>query len=133
MQMSEEIRNASAVVPKIIVGSLLVNGILALLTILTILFCIQDQDYVFSFPGSPFIAVILQATESRAGTTVMVSLVTFLIIFAAVSFVATASRMTWAFARDRGLPGWNHLSKVSPFTTRAIQMNVATYLGAVVR
>lgn len=110
--MSEEIRNASAVVPKVIVGSLLMNGVLAFLTLFAILFCIQDLDYVFDFPSSPFVAVLLQGTGSRSGTTAMVAIVTFLIIFAAVSFLATASRMTWAFARDRGLPGWQSLSKV---------------------
>ena len=110
--MSEEIRNASAVVPKVIVGSLIVNGIMAFLTLLTILFCIQDLDYVLSFPGTAFAGEILQAVGSRSGTTAMVAIVTLLIIFASVSYVATASRMTWAFARDRGLPGWKYLSKV---------------------
>ena len=110
--MSEEIRNPSTVVPKVMVGELLVNGVLAFFTILSILYCIGYLDYVLGFPGLPFIAVILQAVGSRGGATVMVAVVTILIIFAAVSFVATASRMTWSFARDRGLPGWRYLNKV---------------------
>lgn len=111
-QMSEEIRNASTVVPRVIVGSLLVNGVLALLTLLSVLFCIGNLEFVLEFPSLPFIAVILQGVGSKGGATVMVAFVTVLIIFAAVSFVATASRMTWSFARDRGLPGWRYLSKV---------------------
>lgn len=34
-------------------------------------------------------------------------------IFATVGFLATASRMAWAFARERGLPGASTLAKVS--------------------
>lgn len=110
--MSEEIRNASTNVPRVMVGSLIANGILALLTLFAILFCIQDLKYVFDFSSLPFVAVLLQGIGNRAGTTAMVAIITFLIIFASVSFVATASRMTCAFARDRGLPGWEYLSKV---------------------
>ena len=34
-------------------------------------------------------------------------------IFATVGLLATASRMTWAFAREQGLPGSAYLSRVS--------------------
>lgn len=33
-------------------------------------------------------------------------------VFAAVGFLATASRMAWAFARERGLPGSSTLAQV---------------------
>lgn len=33
-------------------------------------------------------------------------------VFATIGFLATASRMMWAFARDRGLPFSDHLAKV---------------------
>ncbi|TAQ86145.1 hypothetical protein B7494_g5542 [Chlorociboria aeruginascens] len=134
--MSEEIRNASSVVPKVIVGSLLVNGVLAFLTLLSILFCIGNLDYVLEFPSLPFIAVIFQGIDNKAGTTAMVAIITILIIFAAVSFVATASRMTWSFARDRGLPGWKYLSKVDPRTSIpttavAVTMVLSCLLGLI--
>lgn len=32
--------------------------------------------------------------------------------FATTGFLATASRMTWAFAREKGLPGSSFLSRV---------------------
>ncbi|KAL9119505.1 MAG: hypothetical protein Q9187_003940 [Circinaria calcarea] len=47
----------------------------------------------------------------------MAALITILNICATISFVATASRMTWSFARDRGTPGWKYLSKVEPRST----------------
>lgn len=110
--MSEEIRNASTVVPRVMIACIIANGTLALLTLFAVLFCIGNLDFVLDFPSLPFIAVILQGVGSTGGATAMVTMVTILIIFAAVSYVATASRMTWSFARDRGLPGWRYLSKV---------------------
>jgi amino acid transporter len=43
-------------------------------------------------------------------------------IAATLSFVATASRMTFAFARDRGMPGWRwlgHVRAISPLRNEA--------------
>ncbi len=50
-------------------------------------------------------SVIIKATA-------MVCVILALIFFATISLIATASRMTWAFARDDGLPGSNWFSKV---------------------
>lgn len=43
----------------------------------------------------------------------MVALVAALAWCGAIGFAATASRMTWSFARDRGLPFYKVISKVS--------------------
>jgi len=37
-------------------------------------------------------------------------------ILACIGLLATASRMTWAFARERGIPGYNYLARVEPRT-----------------
>ena len=42
----------------------------------------------------------------------MVCVIVALGFFATISLIATASRMTWAFARDNGLPGSRSLSRV---------------------
>lgn len=44
--------------------------------------------------------------------TLQSSLIVAAVIFAATGFLTTASRMTWAFAREKGLPGSSWLSKV---------------------
>lgn len=46
------------------------------------------------------------------GGTVMCVVLIVLIWFAVIGFAATASRMTWSFARDRGLPFSNFIEKV---------------------
>lgn len=43
----------------------------------------------------------------------MASLIVGLLLCAVIGFLATASRMTWSFARDRGLPFHRFISKAS--------------------
>jgi choline transport protein len=90
-----------------------INGSLGFAMILTVLFRLGDVDAVLAEnPAFPFMAVFHQAVQSRAGAAVMASIVMLLTISANVGFSASTSRICWAFARDRGLPGWRVLSKV---------------------
>jgi amino acid transporter len=61
-----------------------------------------------------FIGTFYNATGSKAGATVMTSIITLLTLCSAISNVATASRQMFAFARDRGLPVADFLSYVRP-------------------
>lgn len=45
-------------------------------------------------------------------------------IFAAIAALATASRMTWAFARENGLPGSKYISRVSAMAWAAEKESV---------
>lgn len=109
--MSEEIQNAAAVVPNAMVLSITLNGVMGLGMLIAALFCLGDVETVLAAPYA-FMAIFQQAVGSDAGATAMSALVTVLMICALISFVATGSRMTWSFARDRGLPGWYYISKV---------------------
>lgn len=81
----------------------------------TFIFCLGDLNEVLSSPyGEPCIAVFFNATQSYAGTTVMTVILVIMLTSACISEVATASRQLWSFARDRGLPGSDWLSRVSP-------------------
>ncbi|TKA24371.1 hypothetical protein B0A54_17918 [Friedmanniomyces endolithicus] len=67
----------------------------------TYIFCIGDLDSVMNTAyGQPFIQVFFNATQSNAGTTVMVVIIIVMLTSAAVGEVATASRQLWSFARD---------------------------------
>ena len=110
--MSEEIQNASIIVPRAMIFSIALNGLMGFGMLLAALFCLGDTEMVLSAPFG-FIAIFQQAVGSVAGATAMSAIVTVLMICALISFVATGSRMTWSFARDRGLPGWYYLSMVS--------------------
>ena len=111
--MSEEIENPSVSVPRSIITSILINGCLGFGILMATLFGIGNLDDVLTSPtGFPFMEIFLQATRSTAGTTALASLVIALAICATIGLIATSSRMTWSFARDRGLPFSRILSKV---------------------
>ena len=113
--MSEEIKNPSLNVPRAILFSILINGALGFGMLVATLFCIGNVDEVLSTPTDfPFMAIFQQAVGSLSGASTMAAIVTILNVCSTFSYVATASRMTWSFARDRGTPGWKYLSKVCP-------------------
>ena len=113
VHMAEEVKNAAVNVPRSMFFTIFVNGALGIASFIALLFSIGDIDNVLSTPtGWPFIQIFYNATNSKAGTTAMTSLLITLIVFATFSYVASASRQLWAFARDRGVPGWQKISIV---------------------
>ncbi|KAH8703268.1 putative amino acid permease [Talaromyces proteolyticus] len=115
VHMAEETQNAPKVVPISIMFSVVVNGVLGFAMLIASLFCIGNlQEAIESPTGYPFMAIFLQGTNSVAGATTMASVVSVMAICATTGMLATASRMFWAFARDRGIPGWRLWSQVSP-------------------
>ena len=98
------------------IATAVLNGVLGFAALIAILFCAGNvADAETSPTGYPFIEIFYQATNSAGGATAMVCVILALVFFASISLIATASRMTWAFARDNGLPGSNWLSKVNQF------------------
>jgi amino acid transporter len=113
VHMAEEVKNAAVNVPRSMFFTIFLNGALGIASFIALLFSIGDIDSALSTPtGWPFIQIFYNATNSKAGTTAMVSLLIALIVFATFSYVASASRQLWAFARDKGVPGWRVLSIV---------------------
>ncbi|EEA25329.1 GABA permease, putative [Talaromyces marneffei ATCC 18224] len=115
VHMAEETQNAPKIVPISIMFSVVLNGVLGFAMLLASLFCLGNLDDAIASPtGYPFMAIFLQATGSVAGATTMASIVGVMAICATTGMLATASRMFWAFSRDRGVPGWRLWSQVSP-------------------
>lgn len=111
--MAEEVQNASTIVPWCMVTTIFINGSLGLAICIAFSFTIGNvQDAIFSATGYDFIEVFYNATASFSGTSVMTSILIALVTCASFGFLATASRQTWAFARDRGLPFSEFLSHV---------------------
>jgi len=95
--------------------SIVVNGALAFGFLLALLFSIGDvQNALKTTTGYPIIEIFYQATGSNPATSAMMSAI-FIIAFASIfNILASTSRLTWAFARDRGLPFPGFFSHVSP-------------------
>jgi choline transport protein len=115
VHMSEEIQDASLILPRAIMASVLLNVTLVFVVIVTICFTLTDPVAALESPtGYAFIHLFHSATESLAGTSVLTFIIIFMLSVCVVSEAAACSRQIWAFARDAGLPAHAWLSRVSP-------------------
>lgn len=123
--MSEEIANAAMDVPRSIVCSIIINGSLGFGMLIAVIFCMGNPDDALAAQttiGFPFIEIFLQATGSVGGSTGMAAILVALAFSTTIGFLATASRMIWSFARDKGLPFSSTLSKVSILNLLCMQI-----------
>lgn len=121
MQMSEEIKGASVVVPRSILTSILINGTLGLSMTIATLFCIGDIEAAEDTPTEyPFMEIFAQATGSSSGAAVMISIIIVMQLCADVGLLASCSRMLWSFARDRGMPGWAIVARVRSLLAKCL-------------
>ena len=95
------------------VYSVLLNGALGFGILVAFLLCVDLEAAASSDAAIPFLPILASGIGSNAGAMVMAAIVLVLTIAAGVGVLASASRMMWSFSRDRGLPGWPSLSKVS--------------------
>lgn len=111
--MSEELKDASIVLPKAMMWAVFFNGVFGIIMMITFVFCGGALESVLDSPtGVPVLQAVYNATGSVAGTEVMGALLVVLVFFAAVSVTAASSRQIWAFARDKGLPFSSWIEKV---------------------
>lgn len=88
---------------------------MAFAIVLGMLFCLTNIEAAIEASETiyyPFLEIFYASVNSRAGACVMASLVLMLAIVSTVGIYASASRMVWSFARDKGLPFSGHLVKV---------------------
>lgn len=127
IHMSEEIQDASVVVPRSIMFTIFINGTLAFGMLIATLFSLTDVQGALTTPtGYPYMEILLHATGSVAGATILASILVVMQYCANVGLLASASRMCWSFARDRGLPGWKWLQHVDARTSLPIRSILVT-------
>jgi choline transport protein len=117
VHLAEEVSNPAVNIPKAIIGAMLINGSVGFAMMVTILYCLGDVDSVLnSKTAFPFIQIFFNSVGNIAGATVMAAVVLTLTWACSIGITTTASRMTWSFARDNGLPMSHYLSRVSSRT-----------------
>ena len=115
--MAEEIEDAAVVIPRSMIASVAMNGALGFSIIIAVLFCLGDREAALkTLTKYPFIEIFTQAVQSKAGGSAMTAVIVWAMIFANVGLLASSSRMLWAFAREKGLPGHKYLARVEPKT-----------------
>lgn len=110
--MSEELKDASRVLPSAMMWGSFFNALLGLLMLITRCFCLgpEWQDNVLGLTnptqtGISIIQVLYNSTNSMiAATTFMTTILILLSMVGTITCIASSSRQVWAFARDKGFP-----------------------------
>ena len=88
MHLSEELKDASYVLPRAMASAGVINYILGFVTTVTFVFNMGDVDLDLSAPsGQPWVAVILRITGSKAATIVLIIVMIIMYFFCAVNQV----------------------------------------------
>jgi len=103
--MSEEVKDSATTVPRVIILTIIINASLALGFLIALLFCLSNVEEILSTPtGYPIIAILVQATGSDAAGTACEAGLIIIAFVSGLALLASVSRLTFAFARDGGLP-----------------------------
>ncbi|KAF1967063.1 hypothetical protein BU23DRAFT_660972 [Bimuria novae-zelandiae CBS 107.79] len=130
IHIAEEIQNAPRVVPKAILKSILINGLLGLALMITVLHCISDLEQALAKNSIyPIMSIFRQALGSVTRAAVMASLIVVMAFSATTGVMASSSRILWAFARDSGVPGWRFIERIDRRT--GIPINAVAITSAI--
>ena len=132
IHMVEELPNPAKSGPRIIWLSVLTGAVTGFIFLVVCLFCIQnysdivDADYAF--------ITLCQTVLGVNGAAVLLALFIINGIGQNLSLATTASRLTWSFARDGGIPFYRYFAKVddkwrSPVRATWAQVAIAALIG----
>jgi choline transport protein len=115
IHMIEEIPSPRTAGPKVVWLAVAIGAVTGGIFMIVCLFCIQSLDSVLNSPtGLPFPQLIID-TIGLQGAAALITLFCVNGLGQGVSIMTTASRLTWGFARDGGLPFSAYLTKVNEF------------------
>lgn len=107
-------KDSANVVPRSMVIGLVMSGALTMGFSIAILFGVGDINLALRSPTRyAIIHVFLTATGSRGATTALICTLVLTLLFSTFGLLACASRLAWAFARDKGLPFPGYFAHVS--------------------
>ncbi|ELR03718.1 hypothetical protein GMDG_06352 [Pseudogymnoascus destructans 20631-21] len=112
--MIEEIPNAAVEGPKIMIACVAIGVFTGFVFLTVLLFVAGDVQEVINSAAGPMLAILYNATGSKAGSICLLIFPLVCLLFATTSIMTTSSRMTYAFARDGGLPASRFFAKVHP-------------------
>lgn len=111
--MIEEIPNASVEGPKIMIYCVCIGTFTGFIFLMILLFVSGgDANAIIESSSGPLIYILNTATGNRAGAVCLLMFPLICILFAEIAIMTTSSRMSYAFARDGGLPASKIFKKV---------------------
>ncbi|KAL4889988.1 putative choline transporter [Aspergillus ambiguus] len=111
VHLAEECSNASTAVPYALMSTVIIGFATSLPFVVAMLYTVTDLNSVIG-ASVPIYEIWIQATRSDAVATFFVSLLVVIALFALNGCQQTASRLTWAFARDDAVIMSGFLSRV---------------------
>lgn len=111
--MIEEIPNASVEGPKIMIYCVCIGTFTGFVFLVVLLFVSGgNSEEIIGSAAGPLLQILYNATQNRAGAVCLLMFPLICLLFATTSIMTTSSRMTYAFARDGGLPASAFFAKV---------------------
>ena len=110
--MIEEIPSPTVEGPRIMVYCVAIGIFTGFVFLSVLLFVLQDVEAVISSTAGPILQIFYDATGNKAGAISLLIFPLLCLLFATTSIMTTSSRMTYAFARDGGLPFSRFFAKV---------------------
>jgi choline transport protein len=115
--LSEEVKTAAKSVPRAMMWSFVLNGLVGFIVLITFLFAVPNisntLDPSLNPSGFAFLYVFQQA--SYKGSIPLTAMIISVIVAGIIDSNASTSRQVFAFARDGGFPLQSWLSKVCPY------------------
>jgi choline transport protein len=124
--MIEEIPNPTTEGPKIMLACVGIGLFTGFIFLSVLLFVLHDLDTILTSAAGPLLQIFYDATNNRAGSVCLLMFPLLCLLFATVSIMTTSSRMTYAFARDGGLPFSRVFAKVHPTLDLPLNALIAT-------
>lgn len=113
--MAEEVPKPERVIPIAIMSTVAIGFGTSFCYVISMFFSIQNLDAIFaSTTGSPILDIYYQAVNNKAGALCLMSLLMITAFGCNISSHTWQARLTWSFARDRGMPGSKYWSQVDP-------------------
>jgi choline transport protein len=141
--MIEEIPNAAVEGPKIMIYCQYIGistGFVFLVVVLFVSGGLANAPTIIEASAGPLLEIFFLATNSRVGAVCLLMFPLVCFVFAGIAVMTTSSRMTFAFARDGGLPAsavWWKVHKGLGVPLNALYLNVVVvvvfgciYLGS---
>jgi choline transport protein len=121
--MSEEVKNASKVIPTTILVVYVLNFVLMFPAILTVCYHIPSLNDALGDPTTYPAIYVLRQSMSTTWITVVLAVIVAIMCVSSINYFAAVNRDLFAFARDQGLPFSSWLGKVHP--TKHLPVNAS--------
>ncbi|OTA56653.1 GABA permease gaba [Hypoxylon sp. EC38] len=112
--MIEEIPQPQIRGPRIMLYCIGIGMITGFVFLSCLLFCVNNIDDVLESSAGPLLQIFMDATKNPAGSVCLLMFPLVCMLFTSTTLMTTSSRMSYAFARDRGLPFSYIFARVHP-------------------